>query len=136
VANHLSAGQLSSLLNMWAFRRPWYNPAVRADNSVANGSEVSMPQSAGGANATDGLVNHNEFVTTDYATPGDPTSTVTGQIKTTAKKVTDLLAATVPTPVDPAILPKILDPKEISFCDESGAVVQAILIAGGFYTKP
>jgi hypothetical protein len=136
VANHLSAGQLSSLLNMWAFRRPWYNPAVRADNSVANGGEVSMPQSAGGANATDGLANHNEFVTTDYATPGDPTSTVTGQIKTTAKKVTDLLAATAPTPVDPAILPKILDPKEISFCDESGAVVQAILIAGGFYTKP
>jgi hypothetical protein len=136
VANHLSAGQLSSLLNMWAFRRPWYNPAVRADNSVANGGAVSMPQTAGSANATDGLANHNEFVTTDYTTPGDPTSMVTGQIKTTAKKVTDILAATTPAPVDMAIPPKILDPKEISFCDESGAVVQAILIAGGFYTKP
>jgi hypothetical protein len=136
VANHLSAGQLSSLLNLWAFRRPWYNPAVRADNSVANGGAVSMPQTAGGANATDGLANHNEFVTTDYTTTGDPTSMVTGQIKTTAKKVTDILAATTPTPVDAAIPPKILDPKEISFCDESGDVVQAILIAGGFYTKP
>jgi len=112
------------------------NPAVRADNSVANGGEVAMPQTAGSANATGGLANHNEFVTTDYATPGDPTSTVTGQIKATAKKVTDILAATTPTAVDADIPPKVLDPKEISFCDESGTVVQAILLAGGFYTKP
>ena len=136
VSNHLTAGQLSSLLNMWAFRRPWYNPSVRADNTAANGGEVAMPQTAGGANATSGLANHNEFVTTDYATPGDPTSTVNGQIKTTAKKVSDILAATTPTPVDMSVLPKILDPKEVSFCDESGSVVQAILLAGGFYTKP
>ena len=95
-----------------------------------------MPQTAGGANATSGLANHNEIVTTDYATPGDPASTVTGQIKTTAKKVTDILAATTPTPIDGTIPPKILEPKEISFCDESGTVIQAILIAGGFYTKP
>jgi hypothetical protein len=136
VSNHLTAGQLSSLLNMWAFRRPWYNPAVRADNSVATGGEVAMPQTAGSANTTGGLANHNEFVTTDYATPGDPTSTVNGQIKATAKKVTDILAATTPTAVDADIPPKVLDPKEISFCDESGTVVQAILLAGGFYTKP
>ncbi len=136
VSNHLTAGQLSSLLNMWAFRRPWYNPAVRADNTVANGGEVTMPQTAGGANATGGLANHSEFVTTDYATPGDPTSGVNGQIKTTAKKVSDILAATTPTPVDMSVPPKILDPKEVSFCDESGAVIQAILLVGGFYTKP
>ena len=136
VSNHLTAGQLSSLLNLWAFRRPWYNPAVRADNSVANGGEVAMPQTAGSANATGGLINHNELVTTDYAMPGDPTSAVNGQIKATAKKVTDILAATTPTPIDMGIPPKILDPKEVSFCDETGEVVQAILIAGGFYTKP
>jgi hypothetical protein len=136
VSNHLTAGQLSSLLNMWAFRRPWYNPAVRADNAAANGGEVTMPQTAGGANTTGGLANHNEFVTTDYATPGDPTSSVNGQIKTTAKKVSDILAATTPTPVDVSVPPKLLDPKEVSFCDESGTIVQAILIAGGFYTKP
>lgn len=136
VANHLTAGQLSSLLNMWAFRRPWYNPAVRADNSVANGGEVAMPQTAGGANTTAGLVNHNEFVTTDYATADDPASTVNAQIKLSAQKVTTILATSTATPVDGAIPPKILEPKEISFCDESGAVVQAILLAGGFYTKP
>lgn len=136
VSNHLTAGQLSSLLNMWAFRRPWYNPAVRADNSAANGGEVTMPQTGGGANATGGLVNHNEFVTTDYAVPGDPTSAVNGQIKATAKKISVILAATTPTAVDISIPPKILDPKEVSFCDESGAIVKAILLAGGFYTKP
>ncbi|HXT10391.1 MAG TPA: hypothetical protein VN873_02425 [Candidatus Angelobacter sp.] len=136
VANHLSAGQLSSLLNMWAFRRPWYNPAVRADNSIANGGEVAMPQTAGGANATGGLANHNEFVTTDYSTANDPSSAVNAQIKLSAQKVTSVLAATTPTPVDGSIPPKIIDPKEISFCDETGAVIQAILLAGGFYTKP
>jgi len=136
VANHLSAGQLSSLLNMWAFRRPWYNPAVRVDNSAANGGQVAMPQTSGGANATAGLSNHNEFVTTDYATTNDPTSDVKAQIKVSAQKVTELLAATTPTPIDATIPPKIVEPKEITFCDEAGTVVHAIVLAGGFYTKP
>ena len=123
---------------MWAFRRPWYNPAVRADNSVANGGEVAMPQTAGSANATGGLANHNEVVTTDYATPGDPTSAVNGQIKATAKKVADILAATTPTPVgsfDAEDL-KVVEPRECQFCDEAGEVVNAILLVTGFYTKP
>ncbi len=136
VASHLSAGQLSSLLNMWAFRRPWYNPAVRADNSVANGGQVAMPQTAGGANATVGLINHSEIVTTDYASANDPASDVNAQIKVNAQKVTEILQATTPTPIDAAIPPKIVEPKEITFCDESGAVVHAVVLAGGFYTKP
>ena len=138
VSNHLTAGQLSSLLNMWAFRRPWYNPAVRADNSVANGGEVAMPQTAGGANATGGLANHNELVTTDYATPGDPTSSVNAQIKATAKKVADLLAATTPTPTGSFTTTdlKVIEPRECQFCDETGEVVNAILLVTGFYTKP
>ena len=138
VSNHLTAGQLSSLLNMWAFRRPWYNPAVRADNSVANGGEVAMPQTSGSANATGGLANHNEFVTTDYATPGDPTSAVNAQIKATAKKVADILAATTPTPSGSFGTEdlKVIEPRECQFCDETGEVVNAILLATGFYTKP
>jgi hypothetical protein len=35
---------------MWAFRRAWYNPAVRADNTIASGGQVTMPQTSGGAN--------------------------------------------------------------------------------------
>jgi len=138
VSNHLTAGQLSSLLNMWAFRRPWYNPAVRADNSVANGGEVAMPQTSGSANATGGLANHADLVTTDYATTDDPTSTVTGQIKATAKKVSDILAATTAIPAGSFVSGdlKVVEPRECQFCDETGEVVNAILLVSGFYTKP
>jgi hypothetical protein len=138
VANHLSAGQLSSLLNMWAFRRPWYNPAVRADNSVANGGEVSMPQTAGGANATGGLANHSELVTTDYETPDDPTTDIKGQIKLTAKKVTDILAATTPTPFGSFSADdiKTMEPRELLVCDADGDQYYIIVHATGGYTKP
>jgi hypothetical protein len=137
VSNNLTAGELSSMLNMWAFRRPWYNPAVRADNAAGGGGgQVTMPQSTGGANGTAGVANHNDFVTTNYATPGDPTTTVNGQISLTAKKVNDILIATTPTLVDPAIAAHKLEPKEIQFCDASGNVVYAVGILGGFYTKP
>jgi len=136
VSNHLTAGQLSSLLNMWAFRRPWYNPAVRADNATANGGAVAMPQTAGGANATNGLANHSEFVTTDYLTANDPTSTIKGQIKLTASQVAQILAATTPTLVDGSIPAHTLDPKEVAMCDDTGALVYAIGLFGGAYTKP
>lgn len=138
VSNHLTAGQLSSLLNMWAFRRPWYNPALRADNSIANGGEVSMPQTAGGVNSTAGLANHNEIVTTEYTTAGDPASDVTAQIKISAQKVAEILSETAPTPVSPfsSTDTKTIEPREITFCDESGAVVFAVALVGGFYTKP
>jgi hypothetical protein len=121
---------------MWAYRRTWYNPAMRADNSVPNGGQVNMPDAVGSANATDGIANHAEQVTTDYATPGDPTTTVNGQIKTTAKKVADILAATTPGLVDPAIPANIVQPAEIACCDASGQVVYAVILQGGLYTKP
>lgn len=138
VSNDLTAGQMSSLLNMWAFRRPWYNPAVRADNTVTSGGQVTMPQTAGGANATKGVTDHNDFVTTDYATTGDPTSTVNGQVKLTAEKITSILAATTPTPFGSFTSEDIkrMEPREVLLCDESGDVVNAIVLMSGFYTKP
>lgn len=136
VSNNLTAGQLSSMLNMWAFRRPWYNPAVRADNTASSGGQVTMPQTAGGANATAGVPNHAELVATDYTTVGDPTSAILGQIKATAKGVTDILAATTPTAIDPAKDPKIVKPQEVAVCDESGATMFGVFLVGGFFTKP
>jgi hypothetical protein len=138
VANGLTAGQLSSLLNMWAYRRPWYNPAMRADNTLSSGGQVSMPQTAGGANATQGVANHNDFVTREYLTPSDPTTAIKGQIKMNAKGVGDILAATSPTPVDlddPDGI-KSVESREVSCCDESGLVVTAIFLVSGFYSKP
>lgn len=133
--SHLSAGQLSSLLNMWAFRRPWYNPALRADNTVPNGGEVSMPQNSGGANGVAGLTNYQDFVTTDYQTPSDPTSTVNGQIKLTAPAITAIQQNTNPNP-RPGFTTddtKTIQPRAIQCCDDSGAVVTAIILATGFY---
>lgn len=54
-AKHLSAQQLSTVLNMWRNRRPWYNPQVRNDNTQTNGGQVSMPVTAGGGNTTRGV---------------------------------------------------------------------------------
>jgi hypothetical protein len=136
VSNHLTAGQLSSLLNMWAFRRPWYNPALRADNSAANGGEVAMPQTAGGANATSGLVNHNDFWTSEYATSSDPTTDVKGQIKLNSALVKQILDGATITLADPAIPAHVIEPVEIQLCDITGEVVNAIILAGGFYIKP
>jgi hypothetical protein len=52
----LSAGQLSSLMNMWRFRRPWYNPALVTDNTVGGGgAQVDMAKTVGQANTTNGL---------------------------------------------------------------------------------
>ena len=137
VVNHLSAGQLSSLLNMWAFRRPWYNPALRADNAVGNGGQVAMPQSAGGANGVDGLPNYQDFVTTDYSKPSDPTSTINGQVKMTAPLVTSILVATTPTPSSGFTAQdiKTVQPREVVMCDASGTVVNGIFMVSGFYTK-
>ena len=85
VAKHLSAAQLTSLLNMWRWRRLWYNPAVRSDNTgAATGEAVDMPQKAGGANATTGADPTAGIVCTFYNTPGDPTSGVAGSIDTNA----------------------------------------------------
>lgn len=81
-ANHLNAGQLSTLLNMWAFRRPWYNPLLRVNNSDGNStsSQVQMPDNSGGANSTDGVKNHAGLNLLNYIT--QPTPTAPGVINT------------------------------------------------------
>jgi hypothetical protein len=123
---------------MWAYRRTWYNPAVRADNSLASSGEVNMPDATGTANGTNGVANHNEIVTTDYATANDPTSAIKAQIKASASKVTDILAATTPTPAGTFTADDIKtnQPREVAFCDITGAIVYGIVMTTGFYTKP
>lgn len=54
VAKHLSAGDLSSLLQTLRVRQPWYNPALRADPTLGSGNTITMPQAAGNANTTEG----------------------------------------------------------------------------------
>lgn len=83
VSKILSAGNLSQLLNMWRFRRTWYNPAIRTDNTVIGGGAVDMAKSASGANTVTGLDMQQQQTLIDYSTmpsgtsPGVPTSKVT-----------------------------------------------------------
>ena len=81
VAKHLNSGQLSALLNMWRFRRPWYNPAVRSDNTAGGtGGLVDQPVTAGNGNTTPGLENPTKTVEITYVTPGVPSSGVASMI--------------------------------------------------------
>lgn len=140
VAKHLSAGQLSSLLNMWAFRRPWYNPELRADNTIASGGDIAMPVTSGQSNTAEGLENEGQTTNTDYQTQpsGSTPGVIAGQLNHDPTQITKILAATTPTPVDGfnANDLKIMQPRECAFCDASGALVYAIIHATGFYTKP
>ena len=81
VARHLNAGQLSSLLNMWRFRRTWFNPAMRS-NSAISGAAVDLAVASGNANTTEGLQNQSAVTFFDYSaqpsgsTPGTASSKV------------------------------------------------------------
>jgi hypothetical protein len=81
VAKHLNSGQLSALLNMWRFRRTWYNPLLRTQNTVQSGN-VDQAIDTGNANTPDGLQNKVAAVLYDYSalpsgsTPGVANSKV------------------------------------------------------------
>ena len=78
VAKHLNSGQLSTLLNMWRFRRPWYNPLLRTQNT-ATGNNVDQAIDTGNANTPDGLNNPVQSQIVNYTTlPSGSTPGVIG----------------------------------------------------------
>ena len=77
INKYLSAGQLSSLFNMWRFRRPWYNPLLRTQNTVQN-SNVDQAIATGNANSPEGLVNPQINAWLNYAT--QPTGSTPGTV--------------------------------------------------------
>lgn len=141
VSKHLQSGQLSALFNMWRFRRTWYNPNIRSDNTIlSGGGEVDMAKSNGGANTTEGLETMTLFQLVDYSTPpsGSSPGVISGAILHDAKAVTDILAATTPTPITGVSSDeiKVMKPREVKMCDEEGSEFYAIVLMGGGYTKP
>jgi hypothetical protein len=68
VAKHLNSGQLSALLNMWRFRRTWYNPALRTQNTVQTGN-VDQAVATANANTPGGLENLQQQALFSYLTP-------------------------------------------------------------------
>jgi hypothetical protein len=77
VAKFLQAGQLSSMLQMWRYRRTWQNPALRGDNTQS-GSTSDMAYSTAGANTLDGLQLLSSDKKYDYGTL--PTGSTPGVI--------------------------------------------------------
>jgi hypothetical protein len=138
-ARHLSAAQLSSLLNAWRYRRLWYNPLLRTDNSlVENGASVEMPVTAGSANSVDGVPAPAHTTVVDHSTPGDPTSAPNAIIEVSAPIVTQINNAASPTPVDGSTTNEAwrVQPRELAVPTTPGANQQfAIVLAGGPYTK-
>ena len=80
VAKHLNTGQLSALLNMWRFRRPWYNPQLRSNNQIASGGTVDQAITAGNANTVAGLEDKSQLALNAYTNPTDPTSGVVASL--------------------------------------------------------
>jgi hypothetical protein len=74
VAKHLNSGQLSAILNMWRYRRTWYNPLMRTQNTLENSGNVDQAITTGNANSPGGLVNPFQDGVFAYSTPpGDTT---------------------------------------------------------------
>jgi hypothetical protein len=66
---------------MWRFRRPWYNPAVRSDNTAGGTSGlVDQPITAGNDNSTDGQAIPAMTAEITYNTPGVPSSGIASMI--------------------------------------------------------
>jgi hypothetical protein len=139
-AKILTAGELSGLLNYFRFRRNWYNPALRTDNTAGGNSQVDMAKGNPAGNTVSGLKDHGQQVHTDWSTQpnGSNPGVIGGQVNNDPKQVTGILAATTPTPVSPFVAGdlKVVQPREVQFCDESGNVVNAIVHMSGLYTKP
>ena len=68
VAKHLNSGQLSALLNMWRFRRTWYNPLLRTQNTLGEAGNVDQAIDTGNANTPVGLENPAQTSIFSYTT--------------------------------------------------------------------
>jgi hypothetical protein len=91
VAKHLNSGQLSALLNMWRYRRPWYNPQLRTEPDQNTTSNVDQALDTGNANSPAGLVNTQQSGVFSYSTPPDPTTSTPGVISAGIIHKPDLL---------------------------------------------
>jgi hypothetical protein len=80
VAKFLNSGQLSALLNMWRYRRTWYNPLMRTQNTLDNSENVDQAIDTGNANSPEGLANPVQQQIISYTTQPDPATSTPGVI--------------------------------------------------------
>jgi hypothetical protein len=136
-AKHLNADHLMSIFQAWRFRFITYNPAVRASgNPGTSSSGTEISKNAPKKNTMEGLENPSAQVLT-FREADSPTGALKGQSFLDPKIISDILGAATPAPVPPFTDPdvKVMQPREVLFCDEAGAEVWAIAHLTGFYTK-
>jgi hypothetical protein len=137
-AKHLNADQLMSIFQAWRFRIITYNPAVRASgNPGTSSSGTEISKNAPKKNTMEGLENPSAQVLT-YRDSDSPTGALKGQSFLDPKIVSDLLAATTPTPVAPYVTAdtKVLQPREVAVCLPDGTTAYMIVHSTAPYTKP
>lgn len=79
ISKHLSAQQLSAFLNMWRTRRTWYNPQLKADNTIGTGGNVQMADANGNSNTMPGVDNVKQ--TAHYSYSVQPAANTPGVVK-------------------------------------------------------
>lgn len=136
-AKHLNAAQLMDIFRAWRFRLLTYNPAVRASGNPgtsSGGTEIS--KNAPKKNTMEGLEDPSSQTIT-YRDSDSPAGDLKGQHKLDAKIIADVLGGvSSPTPAGTFSTGdlKVMQPRLCAFCDETGAIVQAIIHATGFFT--
>ena len=139
VSKHLNADQLSAFLNMWRYRRAWYNPLLKADNTVATDGEIKLPMAVGNANTVEGVERTKQHPITYFTTPptGTTAGVVGGQINHEPKIINDTLSLTTPIAADgfTDADTKVMQPREVLICLPDGSRAYMIVHATAPYTK-
>jgi hypothetical protein len=78
VSKWLTAEELSVILNMWRYRRTWYNPNLRTQNNLSDSSNIDQAIATGNANSPGGLKNPLQNGIFSYTT--QPSGTTPGVI--------------------------------------------------------
>jgi len=135
-AKHLSPQDWNELLQFFRSRQVFLFAGSRATGYGGANVNVDMARNTPDANTVPGLNVASAQIAIHYATESDPASNVTGKSNLDAKIISQILAATTPTPKIDASAMKTMEPREFACCDSTGALFYSILHATGGHTKP
>ena len=134
-AKHLSPQDWNELLQFFRSRQVFMFAGQRATGYGDQNANVDMARNTPDANTVNGLSVNSAVVQIQYLTENDPTTNVIGKSNLDAKEISNILAATTPTPVVDATSMKTMQPREIGMCDDAGNFFYAIAHITNGYTK-
>ena len=135
-AKHLTPQDWNELLQFFRSRQVFMFAGQRATGYGDENTNVDMARNTPDANTVPGLALDSAVVQIQYATENDPTTSVIGKSNLDAKEISNILAATTPTPVVDATQMKTMQPREIKVCDDAGNPYYIIVHATAGHTKP